>query len=67
MLNLSFGLCVTILLKVIATSVKLFVNRHYYLTTSKVSRTLERQVIHLLVSVATLANLLLNLTGCSHC
>jgi len=61
MLNLSFWFYVTVLSKVIVTSLNLFVNRHYYLTTSKVNRTLERPVIHLLVSVAILADFLLNL------
>jgi len=38
-----------VLSKVIVTALKLFVNHHYYLTTSKVDRTLEREVINLLV------------------
>jgi len=31
--------------KVTVTSLTLFVNRHYYLATSKVNRTLERQEV----------------------
>jgi len=43
------GISTMVLSKVIVTALKLFVNHHYYLTTSKVDRTLEREVINLLV------------------